>query len=185
MLVVQFAVLALLACQAQEQGAKAGPDKSPSTRAATGAPSPATTSAPSTTPRDAEVLKELIREVERQPISPTRSRTPTPAATPSSDPRAQRGRDEPPVLEGGAVVERTGRLTRVGQAIEFRFERDDGKGTASFQLQPNELLEQIERDVDAGATQAMLSGEVQRYKGKSYLLTRVYRRAAQRGNLSP
>jgi hypothetical protein len=182
MVAVGIALLALFAFQAQEPGAKTGPDKPPASRPAATSASSAS-SAPSSTPRDAEVLKELIREVERQPVTPTRSaRTPTPAATPSSD---TRGRDEPPVQEGGAVVERTGRLTRVGQAIEFRFERDDGKGTASFQLQPNGLLEQIERDVDAGATQAVLSGEVQRYKGKSFLLTRLYRRAAQRGNLSP
>ena len=185
MVVVCVAMLALFAFPVQEQGAKTGPDKQPATRPATTNTAP-TTSAPNTTPRDAEVLKELIREVERQPVTPTRSsRSSTPVPSSPADPRAPRGRDEPPVLEGGALVERTGRLTRVGQAIEFRFERDDGKGTASFQLQPNELLEQIERDVDAGATQAVVSGEVQRYKGKSYLLARVYRRAAQRGNLSP
>jgi hypothetical protein len=117
-------------------------------------------------------------------VSASRGGRPVTPASAPSDPRSARGRDEPPVDEGGAVVERTGRLTRVGQAIEFRFERDDGKGTASFQLQPNTLLEQIERDVDAGAMQATLSGSVQRYKGRSFLLVSVYRRTA-RGNLSP
>lgn len=176
--------LLLVRLDAQDHGAKTGPDKSPATRPVS-ASGPSTASAPSATPRDADVLKELIREVERQPVTASRGGRAVVAASAPSDSRGSRGRDESPVEEGGSVVERTGRLTRVGQAIEFRFERDDGKGTASFQLQPNALLEQIERDVDAGAMQATLSGLVQRYKGKSFLLVSVYRRAAQRGNLSP
>jgi hypothetical protein len=181
---VWMSALMLVGFNAQDQGAKTSPDKSPATRPASST-SPSTASAPSATPRDAEVLKELIREVERQPVTPAkgaRSAVPSSAPSETKDPR---GKDEPFVHDGGAVVERTGRLTRVGQVIEFRFTRDDGKGTAAFQLQPNVLLEQIERDVDAGATQAVLSGEVQRYKGRTFLLTRTYRRAAQRGNLSP
>src|SRR5262245_26844463 len=181
---VWIATAVTLAFGLQEQGAKTSPDKPQASRPAPSS-GPSTTTAPNTTPRDAEVLRELIREVERQPGTTAKgTRAPVPSSLPS-DPRGGRSRDEAPVEEGGAVVDRTGRLTRVGQWIEFRFERDDGKGTASFQLQPNAALEQVERDVDAGATLAIISGEVQRYRGKSYLLVKTYRRAAQRGNLSP
>src|SRR5262245_57979777 len=109
--VVCLFVLALFSLKAQDAGAKTG---SPASRPTTQA-SPSTTSAPSATPRDAEVLKELIREVERQPVTPAKGTRPASPASAPSDSRAQRGKEDSPLHEGSAVVERTGRLARVGQ----------------------------------------------------------------------
>lgn len=160
----------------------------PSTQPAAATSQPAATQMP----RDAEYLKELIRETDRQPPAPPKGAVPSNSTgSPQSGTLIRGGsasmsdRGETMFAEGTMIVERTGRVNRVAEEIEFSLNRDDGKGVLRFTLLPCQLLEELERDLTVGVGQAVVTGEITRYKNRAYLLLRTYRRQADRGNLSP
>ena len=155
---------------------------------------PASQPANSQMPRDADYLKELIRETERQPLNPPKGAPP--ATTPEKDAGASkqatrdanaiiRGKTDALYDEGAMIVERSGRLCRAGEQIEFVLNRDDGKGTLRLELLPCKLMEELENEISSGVNQAVVTGEITRYKNRTFLLLRNYRRQTDRGNLSP
>ncbi|MBI5863833.1 MAG: hypothetical protein HZB38_04880 [Planctomycetes bacterium] len=154
---------------------------SPTSRPATTQPG---SSPAAPTPRDAEVLKELIREAERQPLAVPKGSAES--ARPEGDRGTSKSKDDTALVDGQDIVERLGRFTKVLERVEFRVVLDGAKGrSATLELLPNSWLEQIEREVASGDSQAIVTGEVTRYHGRYFLLVRNYRRQVDRGNLSP
>ena len=136
-------------------------------------------------PAQAEILKNLLARDERAaPIRPQEPQTkPGRAGRPPATVDAQ---GQPLLLEGTFLVERPGRLVREDGRPKFIFHPDaSSSATRTIEIVPNQLLEAMERETDAGFSEFVVSAEVTRYKGSNYLILRKILRRVAHGNLSP
>lgn len=136
-------------------------------------------------PAQAEILKNLLGRDERPtPIRPQDPATrvggsPTPTGGATADGRSL-------LLEGTFLVERPGRLVHEDGHAKLVLSPDvEGKGPRTIEILPNQLLEAMEREADAGFSEFIVSAEVTRYKGVNYLILRKILRRVEHGNLSP
>ena len=144
---------------------------------------PAVRSAPRN-PTQARILEELLRGTEprqAKPILPV-----TPGSNANSAAGAPNG-NAFLLLEGTVLIERPGRLVRVGDRAEFHFKSGSPAENAAdaMEFNKNGLLEAMEAEAAAGVEEFIISAEVTRYRGANYLLLRKYRRQIAHGNLSP
>ena len=164
----------MLAGQAQEkQPAEKPADTQPATR-------PAGSSTTLRKPAQADILKNLLRRDERpMPIRPQK-----PLPTGEGGEASHAG--QPLLLEGAFLFERPGRLVHEDGRAKFVFHADDGtQATSTMEICPNQLLEAMEREVEAGFSEFIVSAEVTRYRGCNYLILRKLLRRVGHGNLSP
>jgi hypothetical protein len=156
---------------------KKSPDTQPTSRPA---------EAPSTLrkPAQAVILKGLLGRTERPtPIQPQDPQTPGggPARAADVDPDGQ-----PLLLEGTLLVERPGRLVHEAGQAKFVFHVDaDSSVTRTMEILPNQLLEAMEREAQAGFTEFIVTAELTRYKDRNYLMLRKILRRVGHGNLGP
>lgn len=153
---------------------------SPSTQAA--APASQRTTGRSQDQR--ELLQQIQHEREnRTPILPLPPQQTGRKAQTKAEKNAQ---DSALMVEGWPVVERTGRVVKVGDSTAFEFDAvGPGPTLATMEITKNSLLEQLESVSDAARKLFVVSGEVTRYRGRNYLtLKRVSVRAGH-GNVSP
>lgn len=88
--------------------------------------------------------------------------------------------------EGTTIAERSGKLVRSGDHWEFQFYRDDVQpGLQGIEVLKSAFLDQMERLVQKGATEFIVSGELTAYRGQNFLLIRKVRRQLDHGNISP
>lgn len=144
-----------------------------SSQAASG---PSRTASPPKGPELSAPLKEVMRELERRggkrilPVSPGKQGTTEKTA----------------FAEGTALRDRLGKVYRVGDRIEIQLLSEDGKSeNKTLELLKNSWLEYLEREMESGATEVIVTGDVTAYRGKNYLLLLSYRRQIEHGNLSP
>jgi len=137
---------------------------------------PSRTAAPPKGPELSAPLKEVMRELERRggkrvlPVSPGKQGTIEKTA----------------FAEGTPLRDRLGRVYRVGERIEIQLSSEDGKSESkTLELLKNSWLEYLEREMESGATEVIVTGDVTAYRGKNYLLLLSYRRQVEHGNLSP
>lgn len=136
---------------------------------------PGRTSTPPRSPEQRAVLENLLRERERAARA---------AAKPTAD--SSRPRDQNGLPEGTILFDRPGRLMRSGDRSEFQFARTGDEAVLpDMEVSKNSWLEFMEREADAGATDFVVTGEVSRYRGRSYLTLLSYRRVVDNGNLKP
>jgi len=136
-------------------------------------------------PAQAEILRNLLQQQERrQPI-----RSQEPGADAESSPARAAGVDaegHPLLLEKTFLVERPGRLVHEGKVAKFVFRVGaDSEATRTMEILPNQLLETMEREAEAGFTAFIISAEVTRYRGRNYLLLRKVLRRVGSENLRP
>jgi hypothetical protein len=115
-------------------------------------------------------LEERIGRAPAQPVPDNRPRA-----------RDDSPRADAPVASGTRLVRRAGRLARDPQSGAWRFvpTQSTGRGDASLELMPCQMLERLERDAREGdaSPEILLSGTVHVYEGRSYLLPSGFRRA--------
>lgn len=115
-------------------------------------------------------LEERIGRAPAQPVPDNRPRA-----------RDDSPRADAPIPAGTRLVRRAGRLARDPQSGAWRFvpTQSSGRGDASLELMPCQMLERLERDAREGdsSPEILLSGTVHAYEGRSYLLPSGYRRA--------
>lgn len=143
-------------------------------------PEPAPRSTEPRLPNEAQerVLQGLLRDQSRRPIPRRVPETGQPADTPGADDRAL-------LLEGQMLVMRQGRLETLSDRAEFHFYNADESGLAMIELLPNQTREFMERLYESGITEFVITGEIQRYRGKNYLLVRKADPHRGNGNLAP
>jgi ABC-type transport system substrate-binding protein len=134
-------------------------------------------------PAQADILRGLLRRgtsAKPTPISPT---------TQPDDEEVATGADgQPLLLEGTFLIERPGRLVREGDVSRFQlYVAGDGESQTPrlLEILPNQLLESLEREAEAGFSEFIISAEVTRYRGRNYLLLRKILRRVEHGNLGP
>jgi hypothetical protein len=135
-------------------------------------------------PAQAEILKSLLGRDERPtPIHP-QDPAPRDGARPTPTGAAVDGRTL--MLEGAFLVERPGRLVHEdGRAKLVISPEAEGKGPRTLEILPNQLLEAMEHEAEAGFTEFIVSAEVTRYKDANYMILRKMLRRVGHGNLSP
>ena len=166
----------LLMGQTEDKSAASKPaETQPTTR-------PATSNTVLRRPAQADILKNLLGRDERPaPIKPQE-----PQAT--TGPADRSGRldetGQPLLLEGTFLIERPGRLLREEGRAKFVF-LADGTNAAprTMEILPNQLLETLEREAEAGFGEFVISAEVTRYKGSNYIILRKILRRVEHGNL--
>ncbi len=134
------------------------------------------------TPAQAEILKNLLREREQpRAILPERGASPAGALTPGREPLA------PGILpDGTMLMSRPGRFVREGGKPRFILSPDTASDSSrSLEILPNQFLELLERDADAGFAEFTVSADVTLYRGVNYLLIRNLQRRVDHGNLAP
>lgn len=130
-------------------------------------------------PIQSEVYRALLQQEERAtPILPHDAQRRQAAA------RQNAGRSL--LLEGTILIDRPGKLLREGEKSSFRFRpTDETSDLKTLVLNPNSLLEAIERETEAGVTEFYITATVSVYHGENYLNLQKYRRQISHGNLSP
>lgn len=117
-------------------------------------------------------LEERIGRAPAQPVPDNRPRA-----------RDDAPRADAPVASGTRLVRRAGRLARDPQSGAWRFvpTQSTGRGDASLELMPCQMLERLERDAREGdaSPEILISGTVHAYEGRSYLLPSGYRRTRE------
>jgi hypothetical protein len=144
---------------------------------------PAVRSAPRN-PTQARILEELLRGTEPRQAKPILPVTPGGSSAPGAEtPNGNASL----LLEGTVLIERAGRLVRLGDRVEFHFKGGSPAENAAdaMEFNKNGLLEAMEAEAAAGVEEFIISAEVTRYRGANYLLLRKYRRQIAHGNLSP
>lgn len=135
-------------------------------------------------PVQAEILRSLLgRQEHPKPIRPQ-----VPADGDAEDGQALGiGPDgQALLLDGTYLTERPGRLVHEGGRPKFVLQTEDGsRPSRTLELLPNQLLEALEREAEAGFTEFIVSGEVTRYNERNFLLLRKILRRVDHGNLSP
>ncbi|MCA9243226.1 MAG: hypothetical protein KDA32_04665 [Phycisphaerales bacterium] len=131
-------------------------------------------------PNDAQerVLQGLLRDQSRRPILRRDASTGQEIQT------AQEG-DKTLLLEGQMLVMRQGRLEVLSDRAEFHFLDAAEAGLEVIELLPNQTREFMERLFSSGVADFIVTGEVQRYRGKNYLLVRKADPFRGNGNLAP
>ena len=141
---------------------------------------------PARAPEQAEIIRNLLRDRGRSTaIMPQEQQSPADDTGAGTD--LPLGPDGLPLLvDGTLLVERPGRLMHEGGKPMFSF-IDEGAGVKlrSMEILPNQLLEAMERELQLGTTQFVISAEVTRYHDLNYLLLRKILRRVEHGNLSP
>jgi hypothetical protein len=175
--ILTCACAVLLMGQAQDKTPASQPAQTQSTTR------PAPTNTVLRRPAQADILKNLLGRNER----PTPIKPQEPQAT--SGPAGHGGGDEAGqamLLEGTFLIERPGRLVREEGRAKFVF-LTDGNSAAprAMEIVPNQLLEMLERESEAGFSEFVISAEVTRYKGANYLILRKILRRVGHGNLTP
>ena len=158
----------------QDEGDK--PGQPPASQPAS---QPATRTSPRK-PEQARILEDLLRDVEGHRAKPILSVLPDSAGGEAADGAGL-------MLEGTVLIERSGRLVRIGSRSEFHFTADTpGDDTQNMmEILKNRWLEAMEAEAEAGVKGFVISAEVTRYRGRNYLLLRKYRRQLSHGNLGP
>jgi hypothetical protein len=152
---------------------------------------PATTqpaSAPRTMrkPEQVEIIESLLRDRQRSsPILPQDPQAAVGAEVTTTQPA---GAAEGPGLlaDGATLVERPGRMVVEDGKPRFVFYAGaDEPKLHTMDILPNQLLEALEREVQRGSSEFVISAEVTRYQGRNYLLLRKILRRVGHGNLAP
>lgn len=169
--------VSLTAAAQQDQDDRAQPPASQP------ASKPAVRSAPRN-PTQARILEELLRGTEPRQAKPILPVTSGEGGKPAVE--APNGNSSL-LLEGTVLIERPGRLVRLGDRVEFHFKGGSPAENAAeaMEFNKNGLLEAMEAEAAAGVEEFIISAEVTRYRGSNYLLLRKYRRQIAHGNLSP
>jgi hypothetical protein len=158
----------------QGQAASKSADTQPSTP-------PAETGSTLRKPAQANILKGLLRQAERP--EPIRSVEPS---GPKAGAVVRDAEGQPLLLEGTLLVERRGRLIHEEGRAKFVLNADVAdQGPRTVEITPNQLLEAIEREAQAGFSEFIITAEVTRYKDHNYLILRKILRRVDHGNLSP
>lgn len=135
-------------------------------------------------PSQADILRDLLRQQRPQPIPAQSAGSADEREIGDADERGRHRRTQ--LLEGSFLVERPGRLVHEGGQAKFVFIPEGDDGTArTLELLPNQLLETMEREAEAGFTEFIISAEVTAYRGSNYLLLRKVLRRVGHGNISP
>jgi hypothetical protein len=136
-------------------------------------------------PSQADILRDLLRPQRPKPIAPETDAGADAGGAATTQPADGTGR-QALLLEGAFLVERPGRLVvEEGQPM-FVFHADGSTGVRrTLQILPNQLLETMEREAEAGFTEFIISAEVTSYRGDNYLLLRKVLRRVGHGNLGP
>ena len=175
MLTAACTVLVLIQSQEGKPAADTPPDTQPASR-------PSEFSTTLRRPEQANILKGLLRREERpEPVKPE-----DPDAA-SGEAETKVGADgKPLLLEGTLLVERPGRLVREEGRSKFVLHAEgDASAARSMEILPNQLLEAIEREAEAGFTEFVVTAEVTRYRDRNYLILLKILRRVGHGNLSP
>jgi hypothetical protein len=135
-------------------------------------------------PAQAVILKGLLGRNERPaPIQPQDPQSPGGGPTRAAGVDAD---GQPLLLEGTLLVERPGRLVREDGHAKFVFQVDaDSPVTRAMEILPNQLLEAMEREAQAGFSEFIVTAELTRYKERNYLMLRKILRRVSHGNLGP
>ena len=135
-------------------------------------------------PQQAEILRKLL--LQREPTQPI---LPTPDATTPAETASQPATGTSPgqlLVDGTFIVERSGRLVIENNRALFVFHVDgDNLDLPAMELNPNQLLETMEREAELGFTDFVISAEVTRYRGHNFLNLRKVLRRIEHGNLGP
>ena len=135
-------------------------------------------------PAQALILKGLLGRAERPaPIQPQDPQAPASGRAHAAGVDAE---GQPLLLEGTLLVERPGRLVHEDGHAKFVFQVDASSTvTKSMEILPNQLLEALEREAQAGFSEFIVTAEATRYKDSNYLLLRKILRRVGHGNLGP
>ena len=164
----------------------ADPQAAPQTPPPTSAPASQPAKPPSALrkPAQADILSDLLRPQRAQPIQPLNEDRAAEGGAASSQPGAHPA--QALLLEGAYVVERPGHFIVEEGHPKFTFYADGNSTTRrTLELLPNQLLETMEREAEAGFTEFIISAEVTSYHGENYLLLRKVLRRVGNGNVSP
>ncbi len=134
-------------------------------------------------PTQARILAELLRDAEQARPRPILSDPDTGSVASPAD----LGDGVSLLPDGYLLGDRSGRLVRRGDHVEFHFTpggpAEDAPGIMT--LNKNALLEAMETEAEAGVKEFVISAEVTRYRGHNYLNLLKYRRQLSHGNLTP
>lgn len=128
-----------------------------------------------------DILKTLLRDQEAPQTIPQHN-----PVLGTLDPGIDDGDQQKLLLiDGTRLVERVGRVQQVEDKLRINIVRAGGERMVQLELLPNSLLELLEREVERGGSEFVVSGEVTRYRGRNYLLLRRVVRRVDNGNIMP